>query len=65
MTIGVDSNESREGDVNSRAVRGKGQITAVAIKETITMAVGEATLNSLIIRVTFGEIVLSGLGALV
>ena len=37
---------------------------AVAIKGTITVAVRETKLNSLITRVVFGEILLSGLGAL-
>ena len=64
MTIRVDSNGSGEGGADNRAGRGKVLTTlVVATKRTIVVTVGEATLNSLITRVTFGEIVLSGLGA--
>ena len=64
MTIRINNNESGEGSVGSRAGRGKGQtIFVVATKRTIAIAVGEATLNSLITGVTFREVVLLGLGA--
>ena len=63
MTVGVDSKISEEGGVRRRAGEKKRRTTvAVATKGTIAVAVGEATLNSLITWVTFGEIVLSGLG---
>jgi len=56
MTVGVDSNESGEDDIDSRAGSRKGRTTVVVTtKETITIAVRETTLNSLITGVTFGE----------
>jgi len=64
-TAWVDSKRGGEGSVNSRADVGKRQTTvAAATKGTIAMSAGKTTLNSLIIRVTFEEIVLSGLGTL-
>ena len=49
--------DRREG-VGNEVGRGKGQTTiVVATKETIAVAVGEATLNSLFTLVTFREIV--------
>ena len=63
MTVGVDSKKSREGGVGSRGGEGKGRTTAViATKGTIVMSAGKTTPNSLIIGVTFGEIMLSGSG---
>ena len=54
----------REGGVGSRAEEGKGQTTvATAIKRTIAVAAGKTTINSIIIGVTFEEIVLSDLEA--
>ena len=59
MTVGVDSEGSGEGGVGSKAGEGKRWMTvAVAIKGIIAVAADEITLNSLITRVTFGEIVL-------
>jgi len=50
--------------IGSRVGEGKGRtIVAVATKRTIAVVAGETTLNSLITGVTFGEIVLSDLGA--
>ena len=64
MTVGVDSNESGEDDIDSRAGRRKGRTTVVVTtKETITIAVRETTLNSLITGVTYEKIVITWLGA--
>ena len=60
----IEVKGSGEGGVGSRAGEGKGcTIAAVVTKGTIAVAAEKATLNSLIIRVTFRKIVLSGLGA--
>ena len=62
MTVGVDSRENRKCGVSSRAREEKWRtIIAVAIKGTIIMAARIISLNSLIIGVTFEEIVLLGL----
>jgi len=59
----ISSVNTREG-VGSRAGEGRGWKTvAVAIKGTMVVAAGEITLNSLIIGVNFGEIMLSSLRA--
>ena len=49
MTVGVDSKESRENDVGSRADERKRRTTvAVATKGAIAVAAEETILNSLI-----------------
>ena len=64
MTVEVNSRESGECCVGSRARKEKGRIiVVVATKGTIVMEAGETTLNYFITGVAFGEIVLSGLGA--
>ena len=61
ITIGVDSSESGEGGIDSKAEREreKERMTfAVAIKGIVAVAARETTLNSLITGVTFGKIAL-------
>ena len=63
MIVGDHSKRSRS-SVNSRTGEGKGRTTvAIATKGAIAATAGEATLNSLITGVTFGKIMLSGLGS--
>ena len=61
--MGIDSRGGEESGVGSGVGEGKGRVTVVTTKEIIVVADEENTLNSLITRVTIGEIILSGLGA--